>query len=221
MSAGTREDPTRVLHASTLSRRQRYRLITSLVVPRPIGWIGTQSADGRPNLAPYSYFNALSDAPMLVGASVGKRRAPGGELADKHTLDNIRDTEAFSVSMVAESHLEAMVRTSGDWPRDMDEFIVAGLEAAECETVDAPCVADAPAVLECRLFRIVPLGDAPNTLVIGEVLAIRLDPTLSVDDESLHVDPTSLRPVGRLGLDQYTLLGELRHVPRPIVGGGG
>ena len=208
----------RVLVSGELSGRQRYRLLTSLVVPRPIGWIGTRAADGSANLAPFSYFNGLSASPMLVGASVGRRRAgPGGPVEAKDTLRNVEEAGAFSVSVVSERHLEAMVRTSGDWPRGTSEFEVAGLGMAECETVAAPYVADAPAVLECRLFRIVDLGEAPNTLVIGEVLGLRLGPELRVDPETLHVDVESLRPVGRLGLDEYTLLGELRHLPRPVV----
>jgi flavin reductase (DIM6/NTAB) family NADH-FMN oxidoreductase RutF len=199
--------------STELSGRQRYRLLTSLVAPRPIGWISTRSADGTPNLAPFSYFNALSAAPILVGASIGQRAG-----APKHTLANIRATRAFVVNLVAERHLEAMVRTSGDWPADTDEFAVAGIEAAEAETVDAPYVADAAAAFECRLFREVDLGDAPNTLVIGEVRRIHLHPELDVDPHTFHVDARSLRPVGRLGLDEYTLLGELRHVPRPTIG---
>lgn len=206
----------RVLRAGDLSGRQRYRLMTSLVVPRPIGWIGTRSGDGKPNLAPFSYYNALSAAPMLVGASIGRRSGAANDaLVSKDTLENIRETSAFSVSVATERHLEAMVRTSGAWPRGTSEFEQASLVAAECETVDAPYVADAPAVLECRLFDIVSLGEAPNTLVIGEVLAVRLDRALSVEEASLHVDAESLRPVGRLGRDEYTLLGEIRRIPRP------
>ena len=201
-----------ILDSSTLSGRQRYRLLTSLVVPRPIGWISTRSGDGGRNLAPFSYFNALSASPILVGASIGERR---GE--PKDTLRNIRATGEFAVNLVAERQLSAMVTTSGDWPPAIDEFEAAGLEAAEADAIDAPYVADAAAVLECRLFREVDLGDAPNTLVIGEVLRVHLHDDLEVDPDTLHVDVASLRPVGRLGLDEYGLLGEVRHVPRPRV----
>ncbi|NIP83707.1 MAG: flavin reductase family protein [Gemmatimonadetes bacterium] len=202
-----------LLRASALSGRQRYRLLTSLIVPRPIGWISTWGADGVRNLAPFSYFNALSAAPMLVGASVGLRRG-----AVKDTLANVRASGQFAVNLVTERHLEAMVHTAGDWPAGSDEFEEAGLEAADCEAVEAPYVADAIAVLECRLFREIELGAAPNTLIIGEVEAVRLGRELAVDPETLHVDPGSLRPVGRLGLDAYTTLGTVRHVPRPRVG---
>ena len=86
----------RVLRTEALEGRQRYRLLTSLVVPRPIGWIGSYDAGGQPNLAPFSYFNALAASPMLVGASVGMRRgAEPGSREEKDTLLNIRETEAF------------------------------------------------------------------------------------------------------------------------------
>jgi flavin reductase (DIM6/NTAB) family NADH-FMN oxidoreductase RutF len=193
-----------------LSRRQRYALLTTLIVPRPIGWIATRSAEGVPNLAPFSYFNALSAAPLLVGASIAHRRG-----VPKDTLANIRDTGAFCVNVVTEHHLEAMVRTAGDYTPGVSEFDVAGLALAEADTVGAPFVADCPAVLECRLYREVDLGKAPNTLVIGEVTMVRLDDALLEDHERLLVDPRALRPVGRLGAERYTTLGEVRHLPRP------
>jgi flavin reductase (DIM6/NTAB) family NADH-FMN oxidoreductase RutF len=189
---------------------QRYRLAISLIVPRPIGWISTQSMDGTPNLAPFSYFNALSASPFLVGASIGRR---GG--GPKDTLMNIRQTGVFVVNLVGEHHLEPMVRTSGSWPPDVDEFQDAGLTVAPATRIDAPCVSDAVASLECRLFREVDLGASPNALVIGQVVAVRLGAGVRHDPESGHVDVDSLRPVGRLGRDEYALLGEVRRVARP------
>jgi flavin reductase (DIM6/NTAB) family NADH-FMN oxidoreductase RutF len=203
----------RLVHAAELDRRQSYRLITTLVVPRPIGWLSTRGADGTPNLAPYSYFNAVAGAPMMVAASVGRRR----DGAPKDALATIRESGAFCVNIVTERHLEAMVRTAGDYPPHMDEFEIAGLALAEAESVAAPYVADAPAVLECTLVREVTLDPAPNTLVIGEVLAVRLGPELRYDPERFAVDPASLRPVGRLGEERYTLLGDIHHIPRPRV----
>jgi flavin reductase (DIM6/NTAB) family NADH-FMN oxidoreductase RutF len=199
-----------LIHPKELSARQRYRLMISLVVPRPIGWISTRSMDGLRNLAPFSFFNAFSATPMLVGASIGRR----GDTT-KDTLTNIRQTGVFAVNLVAGRHLEAMVRTSGDWPPDVDEFRQAGLEAAQGERVDVPYVADAAAAFECRLFREVDLGASPNALVIGEVVGIHLAGDLRLDPESYHVDAASLDPVGRLGGAEYGLLGEVRTVPRP------
>ncbi len=207
-----------LIHPKELSARQRYRLMISLVVPRPIGWISTRSADGERNLAPFSFFNALSSSPMLVGASLGRR---GG--GPKDTLTNIRQTGVFTVNLVGSKHLDAMVRTSGEFAAHVDEFSDAGLQAAESERIDVPYVADAVAAFECRLFREVDLGASPSVLVIGEVVAVHLGQDLTMDPETYHVDVASLDPVGRLGGDEYTLLGEVRVVGRPEgdAGGGG
>jgi flavin reductase (DIM6/NTAB) family NADH-FMN oxidoreductase RutF len=199
-----------LIDLATLEPRDRYRLTISLIVPRPIGWISTRSQDGLPNLAPYSFFNAFSATPLLVGASIGRRS--GGP---KDTLTNIRQSGVFVVNVVSEPHLEAMVRTSGDWAADVDEFREAGLKMADASKVDAPYVADAAAVLECRLFKEVDLGSSPNVLIIGEAVAIRLGDGVTLDPVSYHVDVNALRPVGRLGGSEYGLLGEVRTVARP------
>jgi flavin reductase (DIM6/NTAB) family NADH-FMN oxidoreductase RutF len=201
-----------LINPRELTPRQRYSLIISLVVPRPVGWISSRSPDGRPNLAPFSFFNAFSATPMLLGASVGRR---GG--GPKDTLANIRQTGVFAINLVGEKHLEAMVRTSGDWPADVDEFVEAGLTAAECERIDVPYVVDAVAAFECRLFREVDLGASPNALVIGEAVAVHLGQELRVDPDRYHVDIRSLNPIGRLGGAEYALLGEVREIARPQV----
>jgi len=193
-----------------LSGRQRYRLLTSLVVPRPIGWISTRSAAGRANLAPYSFFAALSGTPPLVGVSIGARRG-----APKDTLTNVRETGAFCVNLVSEGLLEAMNLTSTDVGPEVDEFALAGLRKEDGTVVDVPRVAEAPAVLECVLEKEVSLDPSSNTLLIGQVRAVQLSPALEVDLERWAVDPRSLRPVGRLGGEDYTLLGEVRTIPRP------
>lgn len=163
------------------------------------------------NLAPFSYFGGVSARPLLVSVSIGHRRATG----PKDTAVNIRKRGAFCVNVVTESHLEAMNATSVEAPPDVDEFVVAGLEAATSDRVDAPYVADCPAVLECTVHRIVDLGDVPNTLVIGEVVGVRLSPHLEMAPGTLSVDAASLRPVGRLAGSLYSLLGETPSLSRP------
>jgi len=199
-----------------ITGRERYQLMTSLIVPRPIGWISTVSPEGAPNLAPFSYFAALSASPMLVGVSIGSRRG-----AVKDTLRNIVETGEFCVNVVTEQHLDAMNESAGDHAPEVDEFAVVGLQAVRGSVVGAPYVVGCPAVLECRLHRRLELDDAGGELVIGRVVGVRLGADLTFVPGTLSVDPASLLPVGRLGGDLYALPGEIRALPRPVVGGAG
>lgn len=199
-----------IIDTAAVGHRQRYELLTSLVVPRPIAWVSTQSAEGRPNLAPFSYFAAVSPTPFLVSVSIGHRR---GE--PKDSLRNILETGCFCVNVATVGQLEAMNHTSGEYPPEIDEFAHAGLPLARAESVDAPYVANAPAVLECRLFKHVPLEGAANTLVIGEVLRVRLSDDLALAPGTLFVDTHALAPVARLWGDWYALVGETPALKRP------
>lgn len=211
-----RPDPVRRLDPADLPGIARYHLLTSLVVPRPIGWLSTYGPDGTPNLAPFSYFAALSSSPMMVGVSVGHRRAvPGGPRVPKDTLANLRARGAFCVNVVTEPLLEAMNTTSAEVEPGVDEFEMAGLERADSGAVDAPYVAACPAVLECRVVKEVELGEAPNTLVVGEVVGLRLAGSLPMVEGTWAVDPEALRPVGRLWGAAYAIPGEVRVIPRP------
>jgi flavin reductase (DIM6/NTAB) family NADH-FMN oxidoreductase RutF len=200
-----------VIHdTDLLTGRERYQLLTSLVVPRPIAWISTRSAEGVRNLAPFSYFAALSATPMLVGVSIGNR----GDV-EKDTLRNIREGGDFCVNVVTEPQIDAMNLTAAEWGPDVDEFARAGLTAGEAEAVQAPYVEGCPAVLECRRFQLVPLEGSPNTLVIGRVLRVRLADDLPLRPGTLAADAAALRPVGRLAGDLYGLLREFPSLPRP------
>jgi flavin reductase (DIM6/NTAB) family NADH-FMN oxidoreductase RutF len=199
-----------ILDTGALTNRERYQLLTSLVVPRPIAWVSTQSAAGARNLAPFSYFAAISATPFLVSVSIGSRR---GE--PKDTLRNIRETGAFCVNVVTEAQLPQMNATSGEYGAEVDEFVRAGLEAAQAEAVDAPYVADCPAVLECRLFKEVELEGSVNTLVIGEVLRVRLSDSAPLIPATLFADSVALRPVARLWGELYSTLGEIPALARP------
>ena len=195
---------------AALTGRERYQLLTSLVVPRPIAWISTRSAEGRRNLAPFSYFGAVAATPFLVSVSIGSRA--GGE---KDTLRNLRANGAFCVNVATEGQLREMNESAGEWGPEVDEFDRAGLASAEAETVDAPYVADAPAVLECRLFRIVELEGSANTLVIGEVVRVRLSDAVPLAPGTLFADTGALRPVARLWGDLYATIGDTPALPRP------
>ena len=205
----------RELRPGDLTARARYELLTSLVVPRPIGWIGSWGPDGTANLAPFSYFAALSSSPLQVGVSVGHRRDSDGGRVPKDTLRNVREQGAFAVHVVTEPFLEAMNATSAELSATESEFAGAGLEVVPARVIDAPTVAGAPVVLECRVRQEVPLGEAPNTLVIGEVVHLRVSEELGFAPGTHRVDPEALRPVARLGGADYALLGRVRTLPRP------
>lgn len=186
---------------------EMYRFMINVVVPRPIAFVSTRAADGSVNLAPFSYFNAISSVPPLVGIAIVDR--PDDE---KDTLRNIRETGEFVVNLVAEPMLAAMAKTAGEWPRGTSEFEVAGLTPAPSERVAPPCVAESPVQLECRLHREIPLGN--SHLVVGEIVLARVSDDVVTDG---RVDPLKLRPVGRLGGEHYSLLREVVKEPRPRV----
>jgi len=194
-----------IFDPAAVSSGAMYRFLIGVVVPRPIAFISTLGASGRRNLAPFSFFNAISSVPPLVGVSFSDR-------ADdpKDTLRNIRETGEFVINVVTDPMLEAMVHTAGEWPRDADEFEIAKLGAEPARRVKAPRVAESPVHLECRLHREIPLGN--SVFVVGEVLLAEARDDLIVDG---RVDPERLLPVGRLGGDSYTRLGEVVHVARP------
>lgn len=201
-----------ILDTAALDNRGRYQLLTSLVVPRPIAWLSTRSAAGAPNLAPFSYFAALSATPFLVGVSIGSRAGQ-----PKDSLRNILETGAFCVNLATAPQLREMNESAGEWGPEVNEFERAGVPMAQAESVDAPYVATCPVVLECRLFQQVPLAGSPNTLVIGEVLRVRLADEVRLVEGTLFADTRSLDPLARLWGDNYSLIGEMPSLPRPVV----
>ncbi len=186
-----------------------YKLLSGLVVPRPIGWIGTRSADGVNNLAPYSFFNGVAASPPTV------MFAPTGQpSARKDTLTNVRDTGVFTVNIVNYDLGPAMNKTSGSHAADVDEFEVAGLTVREAEAIDAPSVAEAPATFECKVVKIVDIGDAPmgSSVVFGEVLAFNVADRLL---DGTRVDQIELDAIGRHVGSYYSRSSELYEMPRP------
>lgn len=186
-----------------------YKLLSGLVVPRPIGWIGSRSAAGVNNLAPYSFFNAVAATPPTV------MFAPTGQpVARKDTLSNVRETGVFTVNMVDHSLGPRMNQTSGSYPDDVDEFEVAGLTARDAGAVDAPIVAESPASFECRVMDIVEIGRAPmgSVVVFGEVVAFNVEDRLL---DGTRVDQAALDPIGRHVGNLYSHNGELYEMERP------
>ena len=191
-----------------------YRFMIGIVLPRPIAFVSTIGSGGVLNVAPFSYFMPITNRPPLVGISINLR---GGE--HKDTLRNIRETGDFVVNAVSEPLLERVVKASGDWPREVDEFQLTGLTPVDSDLVQSPRVGESPASLECRLHRVVELGDAFFT--VGEIVRAHVAEDVLTDG---RVDIAKLRPVGRLGGDGYSIVRDVVHHARPRAGppsGGG
>jgi flavin reductase (DIM6/NTAB) family NADH-FMN oxidoreductase RutF len=182
----------------------------AVVTPRPIAWVSTRGADGSENLSPYSFFNAVADAPPQVVFSSTGRKPDRGDTKD--SLANIRETGVFCVNIVEYAARERMNASSGPWPREVDEFDHAGIPRAECETIACSRVADAPASLECRRLRILRLKGAANFLVIGEVTGVQLRDDCLVDG---RFDVTRYQPLTRLGYRDYARITEVFSLTRP------
>lgn len=180
------------LRLASLAPRDRYKLLTSLVVPRPIAFVTSEDADGIVNAAPFSFFNVFSDEPPLVVIGIGRRA--GGALKD--TARNIEARGEFVVNLVDEELAPAMNVAAVDFPPETSEPGPAGLTLAASALVRPPRIAEAPAALECRNHTTLVIG-ADHRLVVGEVLAIHVRDGL-VDPDSLRIDFTAYRPVGRL-----------------------
>ena len=199
----------RTIQTDEVTGLDRYQLLTSLVVPRPIGWISTYGKNGVLNLAPFSFFSAVAASPMLVSVSIGTRMGN-----PKDSLRNIRDQKAFCVNIVTEAQVQKMNETSADFSPEQGEFERANVPVGVAGMVNAPYVGNCPAVLECELYRELDLGDAGG-LLLGEVKAVRLDSSIGFKEGSHLIDTTDLRPVARLGGAEYTLLGDILVIPRP------
>lgn len=182
----------------------------AIITPRPIGWIATRGRDGADNLAPYSFFNGAAYTPPQVMFTSTTAKPDRGHTKD--TLGNIEETGVFCVNVVAEAMKQAMNTTSGPWPRETDEFTLAGLERVECETIPCARVAGAPASLECRLTQIVALKGVHNFLVLGEVTGVHLRDDCLVDG---IFDVTRFNPLSRLGYRDYTVVREVFSLTRP------
>ncbi len=182
-------------------QRDYYFLMTALVVPRPIGWISTVSASGVRNLAPYSYFNLMGSDPFYVAF---------GSSGVKDSLTNLREVPQFVANIVTMHLLEKMNFTSGDYPREEDEFGWAGLTPAPSARVRPFRVKEAKAHLECELVQVV--SDRNTNIVIGRIVHAHVDPSVWKNG---RVDPRLLDPVCRLSGNGYASLGDLFSVPRP------
>jgi flavin reductase (DIM6/NTAB) family NADH-FMN oxidoreductase RutF len=188
-----------------LGTRRFYKLLTASVVPRPIAWVSTRSSAGVDNLAPHSFFTvSCVDPPMVQFTSVGV----------KDSLRNVRETGEFVVCLAAEPLFEQVNATGTNFPAGVSEFAQVGLTAEPSAVVAPPRVAESPVALECRLEHALELGD--STVVIGRVLLAAI--TTDVLDGDPHEGGLpaigKLRPLARLGRDEWATLGEVLQITR-------
>ena len=174
----------------------RHDPFKAIVAPRPIGWIGTRAADGRRNLSPYSFFNAVSDTPKLVMFSSS---------GHKDSVTNIEETGVFTCSLAGRHLAGRMNASSVAVPRGVDEFAIAGLTPVTGRLVDAPFVGEAHAALECRMTQILrPLDmdgrESESWIVFGQVVGIHISPEILSDG---MIDMAVARPLGRMGYMDY------------------
>lgn len=175
--------------------RKTYPLLNSVVVPRPIAWVSTRSADGVDNLAPHSFFTISCVTPPVVQfTSVGV----------KDSLRNALATGEFVVCLSDEPNIEAVNATGTDYPADVSEFDAVGLTREASRVVAPPRVAQSPVALECRLLETKSFGD--STVVFGEVVWVAVDEAALRDDRPA-ID--LLRPLARLGADEWSTIGEV------------
>ena len=189
------------LDAQQASRNDVYRLLTATVVPRPIAWVSTLSEDGRTaNLAPHSFFTvACVDPPIVQFTSVGR----------KDSLRNVEATGEFVVNLTPEPLFEQVNATATDFPPGMSEFEVVGVEPEPSARVAPPRVAASPAALECVLHSTVLLGD--STVVFGRVVHVAVAEEVMSEG---HPEITRMRPLSRLGRNEWGTLGEVRELAR-------
>lgn len=189
-----------------------YKLMIGFIVPRPIAFVSTVSREGVANLAPFSFFNAITYDPPTVMFSVIDR---AGERKD--TSRNIEQNPEFVVHIVSEDIAERMNVTCGDYGAHISEFQEAGFTALDSERVAVPRVAEAQVAMECRLSHHLRIGRAPATasLVIGEVLYWHIDDSVLM--ERGRIDPEKLRAVGRMGGVDYATTRDRFSLERPLI----
>lgn len=205
---------------SEIPHSELYGILLNSVAPRPIAWVSTLSASGQPNLAPFSFFNAMCVDPPLLGFAPGLRppkQADASHGEPKDTLRNIRETKEFVVNVVTYELLQQMNVTSGEYDHSVNEFELAKVTPAPSRLVRAARVAESPVSFECKLHQILDFSPAPtsSSLVIGEIVSIHME---DVHIKNGRLDRNSLDLIGRMGGIQYTRTTERIELSRPKVG---
>ncbi|WP_431710276.1 flavin reductase family protein [Glutamicibacter uratoxydans] len=184
-----------------VSSTDLYRLLTNLVIPRPIAWVSTINDQGQTNLAPHSFFTVASANPPIVQfTSVGR----------KDTLRNIEQNGQFTICFATRHHFETINASATEFEAGRSEFTELGIAAEPSMRVAPPRVADSPAALECELERVVEVGD--SFLVLGRVVQAAVSENVHNDQQ--RPDAQLLNPLARLGGSQWGTLGDILSIRR-------
>lgn len=189
------------IETGSLPARNVYRLLTSLIIPRPIAWVSTLDATGTANLAPHSFFTVASSDPAIVQFTSVLR---------KDTLRNIEATGEFVINLAPRALMEQVNLSSTPFPGNVSEFAITALTMERSATVAPPRVAESPAALECKLHQVIEVGN--SFLVLGLVTHVAVNE--SVLDQAGHPRPELLDPLTRLGSNEWGTLGEVLAIDR-------
>jgi len=203
-----------IINPSEHDYRDVYKLMVGVIVPRPIAFVSTISADGIRNLAPFSFFTGISANPPVICFSPMVRGSDGTR---KDTLLNIETVKEFVVNVVSEEFAEKMNICAAEFSPEVDEFEMSGLTPVASDLVKPARVKESLISMECRLIDIVEVSTKPlgGSLVIGEVLRFHVDDALI---DNYKIDPDKLHAIGRMGGPTYTRTTDLFDMVRPKVG---
>lgn len=191
-----------------LASQDAYKLITGSIVPRPIAWVSTVSEAGINNVAPFSYFNAVSANPPMIMFSSGQKDAS----TPKDTIRNIETSKEFVVNIVTMKTVEAMNASAINAPHGISEFELSGVTPSKSKTIKAPRVLESPINFECKLADFYQVGG--NTVVFGEILHIHIHDDVYLDNYKINTQ--TLSPVGRLAGTQYAPIKDIFSLERPV-----
>lgn len=202
-----------IIDPTKQSFKDNHKLMIGSIVPRPIAFVSTKSADGILNLAPFSYFNGVCSNPPTIMFAPARRGYDG---LTKDTLNNIQDTNEFVVNIVSEDFVKPMVACATDYEKDVDEFEISNLTPADSLKVAPPLVKESKVSFECQLNTIVEIGKAEpgaGFVVIGTIVMFHVDDNVYKDG---RIDLKELNPVGRLAGNSYTRVFDNFNVIRHI-----
>ena len=190
----------RKFDAKELALKEKHQLLLASVAPRPIGFTASKSSDGHINLAPFSYHNAFSSNPPIVGISPAFSGRTG---EPKNTLTNILDTKEFTLSIVTYDMVEQMNICAAEYGSDIDEFSKSGLTKYSSQCISVPGVAESPLILECKFLQHVQFSDNPagGNLLIGEIIYFHAREDIYNDEN--QIDPEKVDQVSRMGMNWY------------------